>query len=346
MHWKQIVSKVVGMHDGRTLSHEVLEAARFTAIELSKNNVPVAVIAKSVQVGWRTVYKWIAKEAADGIESLRSSKAPGPEPKLKEKQVADLLACISQPATKHGFKTELWTGPRLRHLIKERYNIEYHRKHLPRLLTRLGLCLKFPERRALEQDPEKVSDWKLNRFPKIIKKAKRTGSLLFYADESLISLIPYVGRTWTFPESKPTVVVSGKRGVHVGVTAAVNPGGRMCFEMALDGEYFTAKTFIRFLKKMHRDYQGRHLTLIVDGSSTHTAKIVEQFEEQNSKWLKIEILPAYSPEFNPTEDVWRLVKTKKLNAVALRTRGELREKATEAMKSVKNNKLQVMSFFD
>ena len=59
------------------------------------------------------------------------------------------------------------------------------------------------------------------RLPDLLEFARKRRALVFYADESLISLIPHVGKTWTFPAAHPIVRVSGKRGQHVGITAAV-----------------------------------------------------------------------------------------------------------------------------
>jgi len=159
----------------------------------------------------------------------------------------------------------------------------------------MGLVIKFPERRALEQDPEKIQEWKETRLPAIMSEAKKRRALVFYADESLISLIPYVGRTWTFPDMQPIVKVSGKRGQHVGVTGAVNASGKVCFEMTADGERFTAKVFLRFVRKLRRTHSRRAIILIVDGASVHKANCVKEFLSDNP-WLRLEILPAYSPE--------------------------------------------------
>ncbi len=159
----------------------------------------------------------------------------------------------------------------------------------------------FPERKALEQDSKELRKWKNERFPKILKIAKKKRALLFYADESIISLIPYIGKTWAYPGKKPTVRVSGKRGQNIGITAAVNQQGRLCFELTKEKERFAAKIFIRFLKKLMKQSSDRFIIVIVDGAPTHTAKIVKNFEKENKKTLKIEILPPYSPELNPTE---------------------------------------------
>jgi len=263
--------------DGRAISHEVLEHFRFSAIKLHQKNIHIDDIADSFEVTRQAVYRWINKEKENGKRSLRSTKSPGPDFNLTEKQLKKLLSFIRKPASELGYSTDLWSGPRIRHLIKHKFKIEYHPKHMPRLMKNLGLELKFPERRALEQDPKALREWKNERFPEILKIAKKKRALLFYADEAIISLIPYVGKTWAFPNKNPIVRVSGKRGQNIGITAAVNQQGRLCFELTKEKERFTAKIFIRFLKKMMKQFSNRFIILIVDGAPTHTLTITHKW---------------------------------------------------------------------
>jgi len=333
-------------NDGRSISHEVLETFRFASIRLKKSGVPINIISKSFRVTERAVYRWLRKSKIDGSNSLKSSKATGPESALSENQLSKLLKLLRKPATELGYSTDLWSGPRVRHLIKHEFAIEYHPKHMPRLLKWMGLELKFPERRALEQDQKAVRRWKNKILPEIINEAKNKHALLFYADESIISLIPYVGKTWPFPNKNPIVRVSGKRGQNIGVTAAVNRQGRTCFELTKDKEKFTAKVFIRFIKKLHRENPARFIILIVDGAPTHTAGAVKEFIEENRAWVRLEILPAYSPELNPTEKSWRFLKTKKLNGSTIRNKEELRSEAKKMIGQIKKDKQRISSFFD
>lgn len=331
--------------DGRSLSHETLESLRYAAIRLHEDGVGVDVIAKSFNVTKKAVYEWIQRYNAGGIDALRSRKAPGPAPMLDEKQFEELVTLLRCPATELGYATDLWSGPRVRHLIKKRFGVAYHPKHMPRFLRRLGLVLKFPERRALEQDPEALRQWKTERLPSILKTAEKRNARVFYADECLVSLIPHVGVSWTFPEARPVVRVSGKRGQHVGITGAVNAQGRLSFELTREDERFTAKTFIRFIRKLRRDNPDRPIILIVDGAPIHKAKIVRSFVEENDTWLQLEILPPYSPEENPTEKSWGFLKTKKLNASTATNKGELRKAVTKAMREIKHDNKKVISFF-
>lgn len=332
--------------DGRSLSHDVLESSRFAAIRLYKSGVQINIIAASFKVTTRAVYKWVEKSNTEGIKSLKSTKASGAEPYFSEEEWKELLKFLREPASEFGYQDDLWSGPKIRHLLKHEFGIEYHVKHIPRLLKRLGLELKFPERRALEQDQKEVKRWKKEKFPEILKYVKKKRALLFYADESIVSLIPYIGKTWALPNQKPIVRVSGKRGQNIGITAAVNQQGRLCFELTKEKEKFTAKVFIRFLKKLHQSYAGRFIVLIVDGAPVHTAGIVEEFLEENKSWLHIEILPAYSPELNPTEKSWRFLKTKKLNGSVASDKDELRQETKKMMNQIKKDKKRVASFFE
>jgi transposase len=330
--------------DGRALDHGTLEGFRLAAVRLRKGGVSVLTIAESFGITTEAVYGWLKKERIGGIKSLRSTKASGPEPALTGAEFAALMKWLRRPATELGYATDLWSGPRIAHLLKHRFGVKYHPKHMPRFLRRLGLVLKCPERRALEQDPKEVRWWKRRRLPELLEYARKKRALVFYADESLISLIPHVGKTWTFPEVHPIVRVSGKRGQHVGITAAVNRAGHMCFEMTRDTERFTAKTFLRFIRKLRREHSSRPIVLIVDGAPIHKAKLVRTFQKEHS-WLCLEILPPYSPELNPTEKSWRFVKTKKLNGSAAQDKSELRQSVKTAMQETKKDSARVTSFF-
>ena len=334
------------MHtDGRSLSHEALESLRYGAVRLHRNGISVEVISNSLGVTRSAVHSWLKKSKEQGLRSLKSRKSTGRPPIVSERQFKELIALLRRSATEFGYSTDLWTGPRVRTLIRRKFKIEYHRKHMPRLLRRLGLILKFPERRALEQDPKAIQKWKKERFLEILEYARKKRALVFFTDECLISLIPYIGKTWARKFSKPIARVSGKKHQHIGVTAAINAQGRFTFELSRKNERFTAHVFMRFIRKLQRENQGRSIVLIADGASTHTAKAVKKFVAQNKNRLRLEILPAYSPELNPAEKPWGYVKTKKLNANQAKDKTELKKKTKAAFSALKKDKKTLISFF-
>ena len=48
--------------------------------------------------------------------------------------------------------------------------------------------------------------------------------------------------------------------------------------------------------------------LVVDGHPTHRSKLVKEFVASTEGRLRLFVLPAYSPQLNPDEWVWKNVK--------------------------------------
>lgn len=211
-------------------------------------------------------------------------------------------------------------------------------------MRRLGLVRKSPERRALEQDPKKVRLLQRRELPVIIHSAARCGGLILYGDEALFALIPHIGKTWTFPDIKPIARVSGKRGVHVGVTSAVSRKGHLLFQFSKGN--FNAGTLIRFMDALHKHFRRRKLFFIIDGASPHRARVVDQYVVKNKSWLSLYRLPAYSPELNPDEEVWSHVKTRQLNARPMRDEKELQRAVMGSLRSLQKQPKRVKTFFD
>ena len=212
-----------------------------------------------------------------------------------------------------------------------------------RFLRRLGGVRKSPERRALEQDPHKIRQWQKQVLPRIQRQARQSGGLILYGDEASFFLIPHVGKTWTFPEIHPIVRVSGQKGIWVGVTSAVSPRGHLVFKFAKGN--FNSATLIDFMKSLRQHFRGRKLFFIIDGAPSHRSKVVQKFVRDNSSWLSLFRLPAYSPELNPDEEVWNFAKTKRLDSVPLRDKKELRSKVFKTLRCLQRNPEKIKTFF-
>ena len=70
---------------------------------------------------------------------------------------------------------------------------------------------------------------------------------------------------------------------------------------------FTGARFIEFCRKLLAD-TDRPVYLVVDGHPTHRSKAVKDFVASTDGRLRLFVLPAYSPQLNPDEWVWKNVK--------------------------------------
>ena len=68
-----------------------------------------------------------------------------------------------------------------------------------------------------------------------------------------------------------------------------------------------SRTFKAFLHQLIGHCSNSKTILILDNASIHICRYIKEFIKRNPN-LKIFTLPAYSPEYNPTEQVWRWLK--------------------------------------
>lgn len=72
---------------------------------------------------------------------------------------------------------------------------------------------------------------------------------------------------------------------------------------------FNAETFEMFLSKLlrHRKRSGK-MVLILDNARYHHARKLKPLPKKYQKFLRLDYLPAYSPELNPIERIWKLLR--------------------------------------
>jgi transposase len=100
------------------------------------------------------------------------------------------------------------------------------------------------------------------------------------------------------------------------------------------------KTYLQFLKSLVRKL-GK-VAIVIDGAKYHFEKDhVQKFYEENKDKVVIIQLPSYSPDFNPTEQVWKKIK-KWLAKSIWATKDEFELKLVEAL----NNPDFMVKMFD
>jgi len=103
----------------KTTDHAAMETRRQKAAKLFAKEQSAPEIARRLGVARQVAYRW--KQAWDkgGKSALASKEPAGPKPKLTVEQTEQVpQALVAGPLT-HGYKTNLWTLPRVAMLIKD-----------------------------------------------------------------------------------------------------------------------------------------------------------------------------------------------------------------------------------
>lgn len=113
-----------------------------------------------------------------------------------------------------------------------------------------------------------------------------------------------VGYTWARVAQTPACRVFGR---YKGVKAfgAVSAQGGFRYRVQL--EYFSQASFRAFLCAFRAATDG-YLFLILDGAPYHKGALIADFVQDPRNEMELFHLPAYSPELNPQEHVWKVFR--------------------------------------
>ena len=156
--------------------HKEMERRRKRAGVMFEKGYPPAEVARRVGVSRQAASRWKGAWSQGGNPALVSKGAAGRKPRLNEDQRRQIVDALLEGPVAQGYRTNLWTLPRVGLLIKDLTGVAYHSGHVWHLLRALNFSCQRPSRRALERDEQKITHWKRYVWPKLKKKPRRKGA--------------------------------------------------------------------------------------------------------------------------------------------------------------------------
>jgi len=290
-------------------------------------------VAEAYGVDRTTLYRWVCRYQAHGDRGLLRKTGSGRPRLLAAFDMEALNDIVLEPASYFGFETDLWTVGRLRCVLQDRYGITLSSNTVWRRLRDAGFTYQKPERRYFELNEEARQEWLRDEVPRIRSAVRKFRAILYFQDESNVSLTAFLGKTWAFCGQTPSVRVTGKRS---GVTAmsALSGQGRLLFR--LFKERIASDQVIGFLGQMLKHHPRRHLVVVMDQAPPHVSKKTMAYIASQRR-LHVFHLPKYSPDWNPDEKVWNHLKHHELNGHQAKTKEELQRLTQRKLDSMAKN---------
>lgn len=269
--------------------------------------------ARTFRVSRQSVNNWIKRCRSGGLRRLRAGRRGRPSvERLAPHQAATAVRLISDRCPDQlKLPFVLWTREAVGELLARRFGVQVSVWTVGRYLHRWGFTPQKPLRRAYERDPELVQKWLQEKYPAICARAKRDGAEIHWGDEMGLRSDHQAGRSWGRRGQTPVIPGTGRR-FGCNMISTITNRGRLYFMVFK--ERFTARVFLRFLKRLRRQV-GRKVILIADEHPVHKAGETTRWLKKQEKNLQMYFLPPYSPELNPDELLNQDVKT---NAVGRR----------------------------
>ena len=332
--------------DARKLSPEQQEILRITAVRMvMEEGYTQRAAAKSVGVSRQEVNSWCRKYEKFGWNALKAKKRgrrPGEQKVLRPWQCATIynLICDRMP-DQLKLPFVLWTRAAVRDLIERKFGITLSLATVGNYLKGWGMTPQKPIRKAYQQNPKALEQWRNEEYPKIEKRARKAKASIFWADEGKVTNEVHAGRSYA-PEGKTPVVKESAKRLKLNHISAVTNKGEMRFMIYTST--MTQNKYILFLARLIQSTE-RKVFLIADNLKVHHGKKVKAWAEANKDQIELYFIPSYSPELNPDEYLNRDLKKNVHGKRAPKTQEELKENVLRFMRKLQKLPERIMKYF-
>lgn len=269
-------------------------------------------IAATMGHGRATIQRWFDAYRRGGLEGLledrRYGRVAGPKSALSVEAAAALLA---------GLENGTWrTAAQVQRYLCEEHGLGVALTTVYKYLGKCGARLKVPRPSHLKKNEQEVRVFRHELAEKLagLKIEKGRAVRLWVLDEMRYGLQPVTRRVWSLRGRRVVVPVAPRyEWGYVFGALQVGAGGSeffYCPRVDLDCSAL-------FLEQISRRDPAAVHVIIWDGAGFHPKKLEASLPEN----IRFITLPAYSPELNPIEKLWDIVK----DAICNRAFASLRE---------------------
>ena len=197
----------------------------------------------------------------------------------------------------------LWTTKLVRHFISTRVGIEYCRERMRQLLHALGFRLRRLRHRYLRAKPEEQAAFRAE-LQELLTTWPADAELLF-VDEATVRRYPTLTAQWCLVDDVPEIP-TGDDHSKVHIYGAVAPlTGRTYYHLSPE---LGRSEFAAFLRQLMSRYPRRRLLVIHDRAGQHHGAPIDAVVRDAEGRLTLQAQPAYSPELNPEERIWKWMR--------------------------------------
>lgn len=264
-----------------------------------------------------------------GVDGLIAKKRSGRPPLITGEQREQILEEFEDPGVAN---RTFWTATAFHGYITKKYQVECSYPTLLRLLHEKDYVLKIPQPWPDRQDEVLREEFRAH----VAALVQDPEIELWYADETGIEGESKPRRAWALKGSKPRVVHNGDH-IRLSILGMVCPRKGEFF--AIEASHCDRDVFQVFLNEAATSITPtkKRNILILDNASWHKGK------KLNWHFFEPLYLPPYSPDLNPIEKIWLIMKAEHFSQLHCRNKSALIGVADQALLALMDNPQKVAS---
>jgi len=268
---------------------------KLLAIRMHALNVPHAAIARTLNITDDTVTNYVKLFESKGLDGLLENRFFQPTSK-----VAPFFDAVKKSLADEPVASAKEGAARIKKLTQ----IQLSETQARRIMKQLGLEYRKTAAIPGGADPQLQLDFLTHELLPRLEEAQKGERRVFFVDAAHFVLGAFLGMIWCFTR---IFIPSASGRKRYSVLGAVETRNHDLVTIQTTGSV-NAGTVCELIRKLDKEYPGEELTLVMDNARYQYNAQVQELAES----LKIELLylPAYSPNLNLIERIWKLVKSK------------------------------------
>jgi len=270
---------------------------RMDVLWLKSNRLPHNQIAQLADVCDNTVTEYLNMYKKGGIEKLKELNFYKPQSDLVQ-----YTTSLEEYFKKHPPASIKEAVSK----IEELTGLKRSETQTRKFFESIGIKRRKVGSIPAKADLEKQKKFKEEQLEPRLEEAKSGKRIVFFVDAAHFVLTPFLGYLWSFTRIFIKAPAGRKRFNVLGALDAITHK----LTIVTNDTYINARTFCQLLWEISCRYGDVPITFVLDNARYQKCALVFNL----AKLLNIELLylPAYSPNLNLIERLWKFVKKKRL----------------------------------
>jgi transposase len=263
------------------------------ALWLKSQELPHKDICRLTCISKPTLCQYLKDYQLGGIEQLKTIKFYQPQSELAAHH--DTLEAYFRDHPVASVKEAMAT-------IEELTGIKRSETQVRHFMTSMGMKPRKVGMIPAKADPEKQEQFKQDELEPVLDDARAETRKVFSVDAAHFVLAPFLGILWSFTRLFIQAPAGRKR---FNVLGALDVITHELITVTNDS-YINALSVCDLLRKLRTRFPDMPITLILDNARYQKCRVVWEL----AKELNIDLLylPAYSPNLQLIERLWKFVK--------------------------------------
>lgn len=267
---------------------------KLMALRMHNLDVAHGTIAETLNVSGNSVTNYIKQYRDGGLCKVLEGKAYRPVSSLEP-----FMACLKCFFTARPPATAKEAMGHIERITGIKLSEEQVRKSL----KRLGMGYRRSGQIPGKADPQMQFDFFTEELEPRLEQASKGERKVFFVDAAHFVLGCFLGMVWCFSR----LFIRGASGrQRYNVLGAVDSHSKEIVSMRTK-ENINARTVAELIDIIRRKHPEGEITLVMDNARYQRCKFVQNHADLNE--VELLFLPAYSPNLNIIERLWKLVKT-------------------------------------